>query len=137
MRDPARISLEKRVHLTTARTYSVAATTGPPCRHSIVYAWQRRQTAICNRQGAAWTFWCKSIHIYRGGDFPGWRDNALVSGLSSQSLVRVALDSDNAGEVARYDMNRRIRAVAQSPDGTLWLLEDGSKGRLLKLEARR
>jgi hypothetical protein len=44
--------------------------------------------------------------------------------------VRVALDGDNAREVARYDMNRRIRAVAQSPDGTLWLLEDGSKGPL-------
>jgi glucose/arabinose dehydrogenase len=78
-----------------------------------------------------------SLIIYSGGDFPGWRGNALISGLSSQSLVRVALDGDNAREVARYDMNRRIRAVAQGPDGTLWLLEDGSKGRLLKLEARR
>ncbi|HEX5487828.1 MAG TPA: PQQ-dependent sugar dehydrogenase, partial [Rhodanobacteraceae bacterium] len=78
-----------------------------------------------------------SLVIYSGDDFPAWRGNALISGLSSQSLVRVALDGDSAREVARYDMGERVREVVQGPDGGLWLLEDGSGGRLLKLQARR
>jgi glucose/arabinose dehydrogenase len=30
-------------------------------------------------------------------------------------------------------MGRRMRAVAQGPDGAIWMLEDRSGGRLLKL----
>ena len=78
-----------------------------------------------------------SLVIYSGDAFPDWRGNALITGLSSQSLVRVALDGNRAREIARYDMNERIRVAAQAPDGTLWLLEDGSRGRLLRLDARR
>jgi glucose/arabinose dehydrogenase len=47
--------------------------------------------------------------------------------------VRVAIDGDNAREVARYDMGRRIRDVAQGPAGDVWLLEDGDGARLLRL----
>ena len=36
-------------------------------------------------------------------------------------------------EAARYPMGQRIREVEQGPDGALWLLEDGSDARLLKL----
>ena len=71
--------------------------------------------------------------IYSGAMFPEWRGNAFLGGLSSQSLIRVAFDGDKAQEAARYDMGARIREVEQGPDGALWLLEDGSGGRLLKL----
>jgi len=40
------------------------------------------------------------------------------------------------GEAERFDMDARIRAVEQGPDGAIWLLEDeddGSEGRLLRL----
>ena len=74
-----------------------------------------------------------SLAIYSGTQFPDWNGDALISGLSSQALVRVEFDGDSAREAARYDMGARIRAVKQAPDGTLWLLEDGEKGRLLKL----
>ncbi|THU04411.1 PQQ-dependent sugar dehydrogenase [Lampropedia puyangensis] len=74
-----------------------------------------------------------SMVVYQGDDFPDWRGNALISGLSSQSLVRVELKATTAREVERFDMGRRIRAVAQAPDGALWVLEDGKKGRLLRL----
>jgi glucose/arabinose dehydrogenase len=47
--------------------------------------------------------------------------------------VRVAFDGDNAREAERFNMGERIREVEQGPDGALWLLEDGSKARLLKL----
>jgi len=72
--------------------------------------------------------------IYTGDVFPDWKGNALIAGLKSQALVRVAIDANNnAREVARYDMGHRIREVAQGPNGDVWLLEDGDGGRLLRL----
>ncbi|WP_084306374.1 PQQ-dependent sugar dehydrogenase [Phytopseudomonas flavescens] len=71
--------------------------------------------------------------IYQGQRFPDWDGAGLIGGLSSQALVRVAFDGDNAREVERYAMGARIRDVEQGPDGSLWLLEDGSGGRLLEL----
>ena len=76
---------------------------------------------------------------YSGDEFPAWRGNLLIAGLSSQALVRVEIDGENASEAERYGMGARIRAVAQGPDGAVWLLEDeraDSRGRLLKLTAR-
>lgn len=74
-----------------------------------------------------------SLIFYKGDKFPDWRGNALNGGLSSQALVRVEINGESAREVERYAMGKRIRSVTQGPDGYLWLLEDGSRGRLLKL----
>lgn len=74
-----------------------------------------------------------SLIFYSGDRFPSWKGSAFASGLSSQSLVRIAFDGDKASEAERFDMGERIRAVAQGPDGDLYLLEDGPKGRLLRL----
>ncbi len=74
--------------------------------------------------------------IYSGSRFPEWQGDAFIGGLSSQALVRVEFDGQQAREAARYDMEHRIREVEQGPDGYLWLLEDsreGSGGKLLKL----
>ena len=71
--------------------------------------------------------------IYDGALFPGWRGNGFITGLSSQSLVRIEFDGERAREAERFDMNNRIRGIRQGPDGALWLIEDGSRGRLLKL----
>lgn len=77
-----------------------------------------------------------SLHIYQGDQFPDWKGQALIGGLSSQALVRVVLDGTQASEAERYDMGERIRAVTESADGAIWLLEDGSGGRLLRLVPR-
>ncbi len=77
-----------------------------------------------------------SLMFYSGDLFPQWQNNALIGGLSSESLVVVQVDDDFAQEKARYSMGQRIRDVAQGPDGTLWLLGDGDNGRLLKLAPR-
>lgn len=77
-----------------------------------------------------------SLVFYSGTQFPGWKGDALIGGLSSKSLVRVEFEGDGAREAARYDMGERIREVEQGPDGAIYLLEDqadGSGGRLLKL----
>lgn len=71
--------------------------------------------------------------IYDGSEFPEWRGNAFIGGLSSQALVRVTLNGDGAREAERFEMGKRIREVEQGPDGALWLLEDRSGGRLLRL----
>lgn len=71
--------------------------------------------------------------IYSGDRFPDWQGDGLIGGLSSQALVRVEFDGDSAREAARYDMGARIREVEQGPDGDVWLLEDGTGARLLRL----
>ena len=71
--------------------------------------------------------------IYSGDEFPAWKGNAILPGLASKALVRVEFHGTEAREVARYDMGHRLREVEQGPAGDLWLLEDGSGARLLKL----
>ena len=74
-----------------------------------------------------------SLEIYDGELFSDWADSALVGGLSGQTLVRLELDGRNARVVGQWDMGERIRAVEEAPDGSVWLLEDGGRGRLLEL----
>jgi glucose/arabinose dehydrogenase len=74
--------------------------------------------------------------IYSGAMFPDWKGQALIPGLASQALVRVSLEGEKAREVARYPSRARLRAIAEGPDGAIWLAEDGKAGRLLKLTAR-
>ena len=78
-----------------------------------------------------------SLRFYSGGEFPDWRGDAFIGGLSSSALVHIEFSATGAREAERFDMNRRIRAVEQGPDGALWVLEDGRGGRLLKLTAPR
>ncbi|RJF94306.1 PQQ-dependent sugar dehydrogenase [Sphingomonas cavernae] len=81
-----------------------------------------------------------SLIFYSGDQFPAWKGSALAGGLSSKALVRITFDGESAREAERFDMGERIRAVAQGPDGAVWLLEDGEDGaggRLLKLTPRR
>lgn len=72
--------------------------------------------------------------VYSGTRFESWRGNAIISGLMSKGLVRVRLDGTNAAEVERIDLGMRIRAVAQGPDGAIWVLEDRPSARLIRLD---
>ena len=83
-----------------------------------------------------------SLMFYKGSEFPAWRGDAFITGLSSQALVRIEFDGETAREAERIDMGRRIRALEEGPDGVLWALEDGRPGRggngwLLKLTSPR
>lgn len=77
------------------------------------------------------------LAFYYGSMFPQWRGSAFVGGLASTALLRIAFDGTVPREAERWDMGARIRAVMAGPDGALWLLEDGSDGRLLRLTADR
>lgn len=71
--------------------------------------------------------------FYSGSAFPAWRGDILVAGLSSKALIRVDVNGTSAREAERWDMGKRIREVEQGPGGSVYLLEDGEKGRLLEL----
>mgnify|MGYP005843369843 FL=1 len=94
-----------------------------------------------NAPAASWTPVISpgDLIVVRGDRFPGWRGNALAAGLSSRSIVHIELDGTDAREIERYDMGERIRALAEGPDGAIWVLEDDrgdSDGELLKLVPR-
>ena len=71
--------------------------------------------------------------FYSGAMFPAWRGSALAGGLSSQSLIRLQLDGERVGVEERLFMGRRIRDVAQAPDGAILLIVDDRNGDLLRL----
>jgi aldose sugar dehydrogenase len=74
-----------------------------------------------------------SLMIYSGNLFPKWKGDAFIGALSGEALIRVDLNGETAVKADEWPMNTRIRDVEQGPDGAIWLLEDGSTGRLLKL----
>ncbi len=74
--------------------------------------------------------------FYTGAMFPAWKGQMLMPGLGSKALVAVATEGETAREAARYGFEKRLRAIAQGPDGALWIAEDGKGARLIKLTAR-
>ncbi len=74
-----------------------------------------------------------NLMFYRGKKtFPQWDGNGFVSGLGSHSLVRIVFDGKGGAKAAeRWDLGKRLRDVAQAPDGSLWLLEDANPGALI------
>jgi glucose/arabinose dehydrogenase len=74
--------------------------------------------------------------IYSGALFPAWQGHALMPGLGSKALIDVALDGENAREAERYGFERRLRAIAQGPDGAVYIAEDGKGAALFRLTPR-
>jgi glucose/arabinose dehydrogenase len=70
--------------------------------------------------------------IYTGDKFPAWKGDALIPALSGEAFIRVDIDGDKAKKADQWDMDQRIRAVDQGPDGSVYLIED--EGRLLRLD---
>ncbi len=77
-----------------------------------------------------------SLIFYTGSQFPAWENKALIGGLSSKAIVVVDTAMKPVTEVQHVDMKQRIRDLLQAPDGSIWVLEDGSNARLLKMTAK-
>lgn len=73
---------------------------------------------------------------YRGSTFAGWTGDFLLAGLVQQGIVRVRVTGNSASEVARIGLGARIREVEEGPNGSLWVLRDGSGGALVQLTPR-
>ncbi|KHL26559.1 dehydrogenase [Croceibacterium mercuriale] len=73
------------------------------------------------------------LMFYSGARWPEWRGAAIVPAMPTQSLLILARDGAQFTERARYDFPERMRAAVEAPDGSLWLAEDRTDGRLLRL----
>ena len=71
--------------------------------------------------------------FYSGALWPEWRNQALIVNLGTQSLVRVSVNGGRGTEEQRVDFGKRLRSIAEGPDGALYIAEDGKGGRLLRL----
>lgn len=74
--------------------------------------------------------------IYSGDLFSAWKGHALMPGLGSKALIDVALDGETAKEAGRWGFEKRLRTIAQGPDGAVYVAEDGKGARLFKLNPR-
>lgn len=82
-------------------------------------------------------FWVPTIApsgliIYDGDEFPQWQGHGFIGGLKSRALIRIAFDGDQAVEAERFEWAKRVRDVALAPDGSIWVIEDGNNGRLIR-----
>ena len=75
-----------------------------------------------------------SLLIYTGDRFPQWKGDGLIGALSGEALIHVRIRGTTASKAEQWDMGARIRAVDQGPNGEVYLLEDGDRGRLLRLD---
>ena len=74
-----------------------------------------------------------SLMFYDGAQFPQWRGNALIGGLSSQAIIRLIIDGDKVTHQEVIPMGRRIRNLAQASDGSLLALSESPNAELLRL----
>lgn len=71
--------------------------------------------------------------FYTGHTFKELKGKALLGGLSSEALIVLTIKDDNVLDDSIVRIGKRVRDVAQWPDGDLLLLTDGDDGELLRL----
>ena len=73
--------------------------------------------------------------FYTGSEFPSWKNNLLLPGLSRGSLWRMNVDGDKikSAEELFVDDRKRLRKVVQSPEGKLYVLTDEMNGMLIRI----
>lgn len=73
---------------------------------------------------------------YDGALFPEWSGQLFIAALAGQHVVRVALDADGqptAQALLFEAIGERFRDVRTGPDGSLYLLTDSPRGRVLRI----
>jgi glucose/arabinose dehydrogenase len=80
-----------------------------------------------------------NLMFYHGSQtFPQWNGSGFVSGLVTQSLVRIVFHGHGGAEaVERWKVGHRFRDVEEGPDGSLWMLEDSSPGSLIHVTPQK
>jgi glucose/arabinose dehydrogenase len=73
--------------------------------------------------------------FYTGDAFPAWQGDLFVGGLASTALVRLELDGERVVDEERLmeAFDRRIRDVAQAPDGSIYVVTDHSDASVVRL----
>ena len=75
------------------------------------------------------------LTFYTGHEFPQWKGNLLVPGLSRGSLWRLILDGTTIVHTEELFVNDRVRSrkVVQSPQGKLYMLTDEDNGKVIRI----
>lgn len=78
------------------------------------------------------------LAFYSGDEFPMWKGNLFVPGLSRGSLWRLVIENETvkAAEELFLDSRVRTRKVVQSPQGKLYILTDETDGQLIRVVNR-
>ncbi|MCK9276092.1 MAG: PQQ-dependent sugar dehydrogenase [Syntrophales bacterium] len=71
--------------------------------------------------------------FYEADLFSGWKNSALIGGLTHKELVRVVFDGNNVREEDRLPLPERIRDVDTGPDGSIYVLTDEDNGKLWRI----
>jgi len=76
------------------------------------------------------------LTFYTGSEFPEWKNNLIVSGLSKGNLWRFVMDKETIISVEELFINdrHRTRKVVQSPEGKLYILTDEVNGKLIRIK---
>ncbi|WP_350284224.1 PQQ-dependent sugar dehydrogenase [uncultured Croceitalea sp.] len=74
--------------------------------------------------------------FYTGDEFPHWKNNLIVPGLSRGSLWRFQIEgvTIKSAEELFIDDRVRSRKVRQSPDGKLYMLTDEEDGKIIRIK---
>jgi len=73
--------------------------------------------------------------FYTGDEFPAWKNNLFVSGLSRGSLWRITIDGEVVKSMEELFVDDRVRSrkVIQSPQGKLYILTDEDNGKIIRI----
>ncbi|GAA4275077.1 PQQ-dependent sugar dehydrogenase [Aquimarina gracilis] len=76
------------------------------------------------------------LMFYTGNEFPDWRNDLLVPGLSRGSLWRFRIENDTIKSAEELFIDDRVRSrkVAQSPEGKLYMLTDEDNGKIVRIK---
>jgi len=85
--------------------------------------------------------WYKTIAptgltFYTGTEFPEWKNNLIVPGLSRGNFWRIVIDNQVIVSVEELFINERhrTRKAVQSPDGQLYILTDYDNGQIIRIK---
>ncbi len=73
--------------------------------------------------------------FYTANLFPAWKGSLFLGGHGTRDLVRLSIQGEKVTGEERLlvDQKDEVRDVRQGPDGALYIVTDGSQGRIYKL----
>lgn len=73
------------------------------------------------------------LEFYTGDVFPDWYGDLFSGGLAGEQVRRIILDGEEVTGEEAITIGKRVRHVAQGPDGYLYILTDHEDGELIRI----
>lgn len=73
------------------------------------------------------------LEFYTDNQFPEWKGDLFSGSLVGEQVRRIMLEGENVTGEESITIGRRVRHVAQGPDGYLYLLTDHDNGELMRI----